>query len=95
MNRINIIELHLGELTSADELHDLLFNSLKLPDYYGKTWDAFWDVIETENVLPKKLVLNNWSALESNLPREAQLMKECLTDYQNKKVALPCQIVYT
>ena len=95
MNRINKIELHLREISSASDLHELLFSSLKLPDYYGKNWDAFWDVIENKNVLPKELVLHNWSALESNLPKEAQLMKDCLTDYQNEKSGLPCKVVYT
>ena len=94
MSRINKIELHFEKLRSTNELHDLLFNSLNLPDYYGKNWDAFWDVIESENVLPEQLILHNWSALENNLPREAKLLKQCLIDYQNKKPSLPCNVVY-
>jgi RNAse (barnase) inhibitor barstar len=95
MSRPEKLVLDFGQIASAEELHDLLITSLKLPNYYGRNWDAFWDVIASGGVLPNQLYLIGWSKFESRLPREAKMMQQCLTDYQNEKSLSPFKVDYT
>ena len=94
MSQRSEIELHLSAVESSADLHALLFERFDLPDYYGANWDAFWDVITAEDVLPRRLVLHGWFQLKQRLPREAELMRECLAEYQKERPDRPCQVVY-
>lgn len=45
MSRVQLVEIDLRAITSAEELHSLLMESLNFPGWYGANWDAFWDAI--------------------------------------------------
>lgn len=40
-----IFEIDLGQIYGADDLQDLLEETLPLPDYYGRNLDALYDVL--------------------------------------------------
>jgi RNAse (barnase) inhibitor barstar len=83
------VEINVSEVESAQQLHQPLYEALHFPDYYGANWDAFWDVMVSENVLPMRLVIHGWEVLEWKLPREAQLMRKCLVGYQEERPDQP------
>ncbi len=45
---MNEYHIDLKNIYSADDLHDLLREILPLPDYYGGTLDALYDVLTDE-----------------------------------------------
>lgn len=88
------VELVLSGAGTAEELHEILFRDLSLPTYYGRNWDAFWDVIASGDGLPPRLVLRGWAQLEQRLPREAELLRRCLIDYASERRDRPCEVVF-
>ncbi|MCR5800141.1 MAG: barstar family protein [Lachnospiraceae bacterium] len=53
MSEIKEYNIDLKSVFSVDELHELLAEVLPLPDYYGGTLDALYDVLTDEGM--------NWS----------------------------------
>jgi RNAse (barnase) inhibitor barstar len=49
--------LNFDNISTQEDLHDMLSNELKLPDYYGRNMDAF------EEVLRDKLIDNENKAV--------------------------------
>ena len=92
MVRPTLVELDLRGVASATDLHTLLKERLSLPDYYGRNWDAFWDVITDEWPLPQQLVLCGWCKFQHRFPREAALMMRCLEDYHQERPDAPCAV---
>ena len=45
MTKPNVIKLDLSDCKSILELHERIKETFDFPDYYGKNWDAFWDLI--------------------------------------------------
>lgn len=74
----------LAPAKTAEEFHTILAEALKFPDYYGKNWDAFHDVVlntgSHETELPTKAYFTGWWDLEETLPREAKLFTECVEE---------------
>jgi RNAse (barnase) inhibitor barstar len=77
--------LDLSQVETRESLHTLLYHNLALPEYYGSNWDAFWEVINEHDVLPRHLVLSGWTIFRRRLPREADLMRECLSEFQKER----------
>jgi len=71
------ITIDVGSVKSGEELHTLLANALGFPDYYGKNWDAFNECIRD---FPPRgaLHVTGLQKLGNALPREAELLKQCL-----------------
>ena len=77
----------LVDMSSAEtpeELHTILAESLGFPDYYGKNWDAFWDIVRDPEGhlvdLPEKVYFTGWNEISSRLSREARLFEKCVVD---------------
>jgi len=45
MNKPKIIKLDLNDCKSILELHERIKETFDFPDYYGRNWDAFWDLL--------------------------------------------------
>lgn len=60
---------------------------LEFPEFYGKNWDAFWDVITGSIELPERIEFDNWSELVKALPTEADILKSIFIDF-NKEFPL-------
>ena len=61
-----VFYLDLSEITTKEELHDLLAKELPVPDYYGKNLDALHDVL-TESA-------QGWNLIFYNTTRAARLL---------------------
>ena len=53
-----VFYIDMSEVTTKDELQDLLVKELPLPDYYGRNLDALHDVL-TENAEGWNLIFYN------------------------------------
>ena len=75
-----IVEIDVGSVRERRELHELLFQNLGFPAYYGGNWDAFDECIRDPGLgLPDRVVVRGMASLEAALPREAALFRECAT----------------
>jgi len=74
------VQIDVSAVRTRDELHDLLFQKLNFPDYYGGNWDAFDECVRDPSLdLPTAVQVVGMRALELRLPREAALFRECAT----------------
>lgn len=80
MTRPALVTFDLTEIASVRDLHLLMARTLHFPDWYGPNWDAFWDVIIGLVEMPERLQLIGWDSFETRFPRDAWIMKKCLTD---------------
>lgn len=94
MSRVQLIEIDLRAIASAEELHSLLMKSLSFPSWYGANWDAFWDSITSLVEMPYAIRLLGWQQFSQHLPREAALLRECFTEMQGKYPQLASEVVY-
>ena len=88
MNKaIGAIEIDVSSISSSQELHDLLSSKLSFPGYYRRNWDAFWDCVRDpeQSMMPKQLFIRGWSKLESRLPRDAKLLRDCLEELPGER----------
>jgi RNAse (barnase) inhibitor barstar len=93
-SRVQSVEIDLGAVATEDDLHTLLMQRLEFPHYYGKNWDAFWDVITEPERLPRTLTLRGWAAFEQRLPESAQHLRELLRDVGIEYSYVDCKVEY-
>lgn len=74
------LRIDVGSVTTRQELHSRLAESFRFPGYYGHNWDAFDECIR-EIEIPKCLEIVGFETLLNQLPREARLFYECLTEF--------------
>lgn len=74
------LEIDVGAAQTRQELHRLLFEAFRFPEYYGMNWDAFDECIRDVSV-PCVVRITHLEALRSRLPREAELFVLCLEDF--------------
>ena len=46
--RPKIVKLDFTECKNYLEFHERIRKAFDFPDWYGKNWDAFWDLLRTE-----------------------------------------------
>jgi ribonuclease inhibitor len=90
MSRVQLVEIDLRAITSAEELHYLLMESLNFPGWYGAFWDAITGLVE----MPYTVRFLGWAQLSQRLPRDAVLLKECLTEMQGEYPQIASEVVY-
>ncbi|AZC37962.1 barstar family protein [Pseudomonas chlororaphis] len=78
MTRLQRVDIDLSAVASTAELHATLRDALDFPDWYGANWDAFWDAITGLVEMPVQLKFHGWNELATRLPRDAQLLRQCL-----------------
>ncbi|WP_237044288.1 barstar family protein [Aquipseudomonas alcaligenes] len=94
MSRAQLIEIDLRAISSPEELHSLLMRSLNFPGWYGSNWDAFWDAITGLVEMPSTIKFLGWHEFSQRLPREANLLKECLSEMQDEYPQQASEVVY-
>ncbi|QLG91469.1 barstar family protein [Pseudomonas yamanorum] len=94
MARLPVIKIDLSPINDSNQLHSTLRNALSFPDWYGQNWDAFWDAITSLVEMPIKLELVGWNLFSEHLPRDARLMRQCLTDMTIEYPDLASEVHY-
>jgi ribonuclease inhibitor len=82
--RADLVEVDLSAAMSSRQIHELLYEALNFPGFYGHNWNAFWDAITGLVPMPRRLVLRGWGDLESRLPEDAKLLRGCLYEMAAK-----------
>jgi RNAse (barnase) inhibitor barstar len=73
--------LDLRGITSKQALHDLFKVQLGFPDWYGASWDAFWDCIIAIVEMPEQLTLDNWQQFAQTCPKDMGILRQVMQDY--------------
>lgn len=91
-DRPALIEVDVTNVNSVQELHERLATALGFPDFYGKNWDAFWDAITGLVAMPHRLIISGWLDLMARWPKDAQIMANCLMDYNEQFPSSRCDV---
>ena len=78
MDNIKITVLDLTGCKYIEELHQRLMETFHFPDWYGKNWSAFWDLI---NDLPEEytdVVIMGFTKLPADLQQSGKKMLEIM-----------------
>jgi len=86
------VTIDVSTVASKSELHALLAESLSLPSFYGKNWDAFWDSITGLVDMPEVLEFRGIEHLKKALPKEATQLMTCLRDLPQDYPEIHCEI---
>jgi RNAse (barnase) inhibitor barstar len=78
------LEVDLSRVRASRDLHDAFATALDFPEGYGRTWNAFWDLISSDHPLPEELIIRGLDHVERILPEDAKLLLDCLGDYNNQ-----------
>lgn len=70
------------------ELHERIRIALDFPEWYGKNWDAFWDMIHRECAYDY-IIIKGSNTVSKDLADSIKIMKELLEEnkqyYKNSK----------
>jgi len=78
------LKVDVGSMSTRQELHALLFEAFRFPDYYGENWDAFDECIRDVEI-PPHVEITGLESLRVRLPREAELLKGCITEFAEER----------
>ena len=79
-----IIKLDLTECKSLMEIHERIQKTFGFPEWYGKNWDAFWDLLRTECDADKVEIIGEHT-LESKFDKYLKMIHEILNDLANDR----------
>ena len=90
-----LVTVDMSGITSIDHLHEVLYEVLDFPGWYGRNWDAFWDSITALVEMPEHLQLIGWRQFAERFPRDAGIKKKCLDDMSNELPTLAALVEYS
>ncbi len=76
---MKIIELDLTGCKYLDEMHERIRTAFNFPEWYGKNWDAFWDLIWSE-CDADKVIIKGENTLPDDFKDSLSKMHEVLDD---------------
>ena len=74
---MKIIELDITGVKTLNELHEKIRIAFDFPEWYGKNWDAFHDLIRTE-CDADKVVVKGINTISSKFAEDINLLSEIL-----------------
>ncbi|WP_237551140.1 barstar family protein [Streptomyces sp. SID5614] len=82
-------ELHqaavdVASVASEDELHRLLQREFDFPDFYGRNWAAFWDVVSGLVFIREHVRFVGWKSLAEHVADGAMMLTDCLDRYRDR-----------
>ncbi|UOR05952.1 barstar family protein [Hymenobacter aerilatus] len=77
------LTLDLSGLTTKADLHMFFKRELAFEDWYGVSWDAFWDSIVAIADMPVVLTLQHWQDFAAACPRDMKILREVIADYND------------
>lgn len=91
MTKNNVI-IDLAGINSKVEIHQAFKQHLGFPDWYGPSWDAFWDAIIAVVEMPDEVTLRNWQEFAQACPKDMQILRQIISDYHAEKPAKRLQL---
>jgi RNAse (barnase) inhibitor barstar len=79
-----VLKIDVSQVSTRQELHILLAESFRFPDYYGQNWDAFDECIRDVE-LPPHVEITGLESLRVLLPREAELFQRCVAHFVQER----------
>ena len=76
---MKIIELDLTGCKYLYDLHERIRIAFDFPEWYGKNWDAFWDLLWSE-CDADKVIIKGENTLPKDFNNAITNMHECLDD---------------
>ncbi|MBG8552243.1 barstar family protein [Hymenobacter guriensis] len=73
--------LDLTGIRTKAALHQLFKEALGFPEWYGVSWDAFWDSATAIVEMPPVLELSNWQEFAAHCPHDMQILRRVIQDY--------------
>ncbi|UOQ55250.1 barstar family protein [Hymenobacter cellulosivorans] len=73
--------LDLTGIQTKAALHALFKQALGFPEWYGPSWDAFWDSAIAIVEMPDQLTLLNWEEFAQHCPRDMEILRRVMQDY--------------
>jgi len=74
--------IDLAGATTKVAVHKVFKQQLGFPDWYGPSWDAFWDAIIAVVEMPDEVVLLNWQPFAEACPTDMQILRQIVDDYK-------------
>lgn len=84
--------INLAGIGSKASIHEAFKQQLGFPDWYGPSWDAFWDAILAVVEMPDEVVLLNWQEFAQACPKDMQILRQIISDYQIEKPSKRLQL---
>jgi RNAse (barnase) inhibitor barstar len=84
--------LDLTGITTKAALHELFKTALGFPEWYGPSWDAFWDSATAIVAMPDRLTLIHWQGFAEHCPRDFGILQRVISDY-NTDMAPKCLVL--
>ena len=78
---LTTITLDLTRIKKKTEFHLFLKEELQFPDWYGVSWDAFWDCIIAVVEMPMTLMLTHWQEFAQLCPKDMRILHKIIQDY--------------
>lgn len=76
---MKIIELDLTDCKYIDEIHERIKVVFDFPEWYGKNWDAFWDLLLSE-CDANKVIIKGEHSLPSEFIESISIMHKILDE---------------
>ena len=90
---MKIIELDLTGCKYLDEVHDRIRMAFDFPEWYGKNWSAFWDLLWSE-CDADKVIIKGEKSLLSEFDKSLSKLHEILERNKNERANSDCSFDY-
>ncbi len=90
---MKIIELDLTGCEYAYDIHERIQAAFDFPEWYGKNWDAFWDLLWSE-CDADKVVIKGEKSLPKELDKAINIMHEILERNKQERLNSDCPFDY-
>lgn len=81
MNKNLTVYLDLTGCKYPGDIQKRIKEAFEFPDYYGENWDAFYDLLCTENTA-ERILITGEGTIPSNLDQSLTQMHETIRDAQ-------------
>jgi ribonuclease inhibitor len=81
----NSVTINLSGIESKVAIHEAFKQQLGFPNWYGPSWDAFWDAIIAVVKMPDEVILRNWQDFAQACPKDMLILRQVIADYQVEK----------